>query len=98
LPVTRSALSLPISILNWIACQKEHSVAKGDRKSSRKQSNFIARYLRETIGELRKVSWPTRKEATSLTIVVLIVITVMSTFLGVLDFIYSRFFILILGS
>jgi preprotein translocase subunit SecE len=50
------------------------------------------------MGELRKVSWPTRQEATSLTIVVLIVVAVMSTFLGVLDFIYSRFFILILGS
>ncbi|HUV26719.1 MAG TPA: preprotein translocase subunit SecE [Anaerolineales bacterium] len=73
-------------------------MAKRDKKSSRKQSNFITRYFRETMGELRKVSWPTRQEATSLTIVVLIVVAVMSTFLGVLDFIYSRFFILILGS
>ncbi|MGB7094090.1 MAG: preprotein translocase subunit SecE [Anaerolineales bacterium] len=73
-------------------------MAKGDKKSARKQPNFITRYFRETIGELRKVTWPTRQEATSLTIVVLIVIAVMSTFLGVLDLIYSRFFILILGS
>jgi preprotein translocase subunit SecE len=73
-------------------------VAKGDKKRTRKKENFITRYFRETVGELRKVSWPTRREATSLTIVVLIVIALMSTFLGVLDFIYSRFFILILGS
>ena len=73
-------------------------MARGDKKGSRKQTNFVTRYFRETIGELRKVSWPTRQEATSLTIVVLIVIALMSTFLGVLDFIYSRFFILILGS
>lgn len=73
-------------------------MARGDKKGSRKKSNFVTRYFRETIGELRKVSWPTRQEATSLTIVVLIVIALMSTFLGVLDFIYSRFFILILGS
>ncbi len=73
-------------------------MAKGAKKSARKQQNFITRYLRETIGELRKVTWPTRKEAYSLTIVVLIVIALMSAFLGVLDFIYSRFFILILGS
>ena len=72
-------------------------MAKGDKKRSRKQSNFVSRYIRETVGELRKVSWPTRKEATSLTIVVLIVITVMSTFMGVLDFIYTRFFIWILS-
>jgi preprotein translocase subunit SecE len=68
------------------------------RRRSRKQSNFVSRYFRETIGELRKVTWPTRQEATGLTIVVLIVITLMSAFLGVLDFIYSRFFVLILGS
>jgi preprotein translocase subunit SecE len=73
-------------------------VAKVEKKSARKQPNFVTRYFRETIGELRKVTWPTRQEATSLTIVVLIVIAVMSMFLGILDFIYSRFFILILGS
>lgn len=73
-------------------------MAKADKKSSRKQSNFVSRYFRETVGELRKVTWPTRQEATSLTIVVLIVVTVMSAFLGVLDFIYSRFFVLIFGS
>ena len=73
-------------------------MAKGDKKSTRKQQNLVTRYFRETIGELRKVTWPTRQEATSLTIVVLIVIAVMSMFLGFLDFIYSRFFILILGS
>lgn len=73
-------------------------MAKADKKSARKQPNFISRYSRETIGELRKVTWPTRQEATSLTIVVLIVVAVMSTFLGVLDMIYTRFFILIFGS
>ena len=73
-------------------------MAKGDKKSTRKQPNAVTRYFRETVGELRKVSWPTRQEATSLTIVVLIVIAVMSTFLGVLDMIYSRFFVFIFGS
>ncbi len=73
-------------------------MAKANKKSARKQSNFFSRYLRETVGELRKVTWPTRQEATSLTIVVLIVIALMSAFLGFLDFIYARFFILILGS
>jgi preprotein translocase subunit SecE len=73
-------------------------VAKVDKKSSRKQQNRITRFFRETVGELRKVTWPTRKEAINLTIVVLIVIALMSAFLGVLDFIYSQFFVLILGS
>jgi preprotein translocase subunit SecE len=76
-------------------------VAKAEKKVARvtrKRENALQRYFRETLGELRKVSWPTRQEATSLTIVVLIVIVVMSAFLGIMDFLYSRIFILILGS
>jgi preprotein translocase subunit SecE len=69
-----------------------------ERKEVHKQPNRVQRYLRETVGELRKVSWPTRLEAQNLTIVVLIVIVAMSTFLGLPDFIFSRFFGFVLGS
>jgi preprotein translocase subunit SecE len=55
-----------------------------------KKPNAITRTLRETVGELRKVSWPTRPEATQLTIVVLVVLAVMSAFLGTMDFLFSR--------
>jgi preprotein translocase subunit SecE len=72
-------------------------VAKADKKVAHKQPNAVQRYLRETIGELRKVTWPTRQEAINLTIVVLIVIMVMSSFLGTLDVVFSRFFAFILG-
>ena len=44
--------------------------------------NRIQRFFRETIGELRKVSWPTRQEAWNLTMIVLMVMVVMSIFLG----------------
>jgi len=46
--------------------------------------------LRETVAELRKVTWPTRPEATQLTIVVLVVLAVMSTFLGTMDLLFAR--------
>ena len=68
------------------------------KKQPRKQQNRIQLFIRETIGELRKVSWPTRKEAQNLTIVVLIVIFAMSTFLGLLDAIYTKFFALLFGT
>ena len=58
----------------------------------------LQQYVKETIGELRKVSWPTRSEAWNLTIVVLIVLFVMTIFLGTLDLAYSRLFQLILGA
>ncbi len=53
--------------------------------------------FKETIGELRKVTWPTRREAANLTIIVIIVTFAMSALLGILDFIYTRIFSIILG-
>lgn len=58
--------------------------------TTKKQPNVIVRTLRETVAELRKVSWPTRPEATQLTIVVLVVLAVTSAFLGTMDFLFSR--------
>ena len=57
----------------------------------------VQRFLQETIGELRKVSWPSRQEAIRLTQIVLIVIGVMAVILGGLDWVYAKLFGLILG-
>lgn len=65
-------------------------MAKG--KSAAKGSNPVSRYLRETMGELRKVSWPSRDDATRLTIIVLVVLAVTSALMGVLDFWFGRLF------
>jgi preprotein translocase subunit SecE len=54
------------------------------------QPNAVVRYFRETRGELRKVTWPTRQESQRLTAIVLGVTAVMSIFLGFLDFIFSH--------
>jgi len=53
------------------------------KKESKKQ-NVIQRFARETVGELRKVSWQTRREAWQLTMVVLVVLFFMAIFLGVI--------------
>jgi preprotein translocase subunit SecE len=47
------------------------------------------------MGELRKVSWPTRDEALALTRVVVIVMTIMAVVLGGLDYLFFRFFELV---
>ena len=64
-------------------------------KTTRKQENAVVRYYRETIGELRKVSWPTRQEAINLTTITLVVIVIMSAFFGSLDYIFNQLFALI---
>lgn len=49
----------------------------------------IREYLKDTRGELRKTSWPTRKQAINLTLIVLAVTTAMAIFLGALDFVFA---------
>jgi preprotein translocase subunit SecE len=49
----------------------------------------VREYLKDTRGELRKTSWPTRKQATNLTLIVLAVTIVMAMFLGALDFVFA---------
>ncbi len=80
--------------------EKEKKVVRAPEKSGRfaRITETVQRFFRETIGELRKVNWPTRQEAISLTQVVLVVIVVMTVLLGVLDFLFSRFFALLLAA
>ena len=49
-----------------------------------KQENRFKRYFKETRAEVRKVHWPTRKDARSLTTVVLVITIAMTIFLGVI--------------
>ena len=60
------------------------------KKSAR--GNAIVRFWRETTGELRKVTWPTRQEAFNLTRIVIVVLFGMAVFLGTLDYLFSRLF------
>lgn len=55
-----------------------------------KPDNAVVRYLKETRAELRKVSWPTRQQATNLTLIVLAVTVAMAIFLGAMDYIFAE--------
>ncbi|MBN1537801.1 MAG: preprotein translocase subunit SecE [Anaerolineales bacterium] len=63
----------------------------------KKRTNKITLYFRETVGELKKVNWPTRREALNLTGIVLLVVIGMTAFLGLLDYTFTEFFALILS-
>ena len=62
-----------------------------------RQTNKIQLFFRETVGELRKVSWPTWQDAWNLTKIVLVVMLVMGVYLGVLDYLFTALMSLILG-
>ena len=68
-----------------------------EKQAIRKQPNAIQRFYRETVGELRKVSWPTRREAGNLTLIVMVVIVFMVLVLGSLDLFFSWLLSLIVG-
>ena len=60
--------------------------------------NELVQYIRESKVELKKVTWPGRKETLSLTWVVLITVIIISFFLGVVDLGLSKMVKLIIGA
>ena len=50
----------------------------------------LINYLRETRGELRHVTWPTREQSINYTIIVLIISIGVGLFLGLLDYTFSH--------
>jgi preprotein translocase subunit SecE len=55
-------------------------------------------FLREVRQELKKVDWPTRQELIAYTIVVLVSVIVLTSFVFVLDYIFSKFVLKVFGS
>ncbi|MFO7751324.1 MAG: preprotein translocase subunit SecE [Desulfobacteraceae bacterium] len=57
------------------------------------RENFVQKgllFFREVRSELKKVTWPTRKQAAGSTVVVIVLVFIISAFLGVVDFGLSK--------
>jgi preprotein translocase subunit SecE len=66
------------------------------RKAARaKKGNIIVRFLRETRSEVKKVVWPSRREALNMTAIVLGVTVLMAAGLGVVDWLFTKLFALV---
>ena len=50
----------------------------------------VRQFLREVRLELKKVDWPTRKELITYTIVVLVTITVLTSFVFAIDWVFAK--------
>ena len=55
-------------------------------------------FLKEVRQELKKVNWPTRKELVAYTIVVLVSVVVLTTFVFGLDYVFSKFVLKVFGN
>jgi len=51
--------------------------------------NRFIQYLRDTRGELRHVSWPTGRQATVYTVLVIVLSLIVAALLGLFDFIFT---------
>jgi len=72
-------------------------VAKKKASAAAKKGNRIIRYFREARAEVSKIVWPTQQATINLTLIVLGVTTAMSIGLGVIDWVFSRLFALIIA-
>ena len=58
----------------------------GKKKGGPKKKRItVKQFLTEVQAEMKKVTWPTRQEATSYTVIVLVVVTLVGTFIWALD-------------
>lgn len=68
-----------------------------DKTVKPRKEGRIKRWWRETTGELRKVNWPTPREAWRLTKIVILVMVAMGVVLGGLDFAFTKLIGLLVG-
>jgi preprotein translocase SecE subunit len=52
-------------------------------------SNFI-NYLKDTVAELKHVSWPTNKQSVVYTVLVIVISALVALYVGAFDFVFSR--------
>lgn len=66
--------------------------AKPEKKKEGKKRFSFGRYVKEVMGELKKLSWPSRKELINATLTVIAFVLIFSAVIGVLDFIFAEGF------
>ena len=57
----------------------------------------VRKFFKEVSNELKRVSWPTRQETISSTVVVIVLVFIVSLYLGIIDVILARFIGLFIG-
>ena len=75
------------------------AVASARRSATveKRQRTGVRQFLKEVRQELRKVDWPTRQETIAYTVVVLVSVVVLTSFVFGLDYGFSKAIVKILG-
>ena len=72
-------------------------MAKRAAAPVKKKDNRVVHYLREVRAEVQKINWPSRENTVNLTSIVLGVTVAMSIAMGLLDWIFTKLFALVIG-
>ncbi len=87
--LAKASMSKPAVLAGAVKKKSEKKIVA----STIGEPNFFQRaieFLREVQVELKKVTWPTRKQTTGTTVVVVIFVFIVAAFLGVFDFGLSK--------
>jgi preprotein translocase subunit SecE len=77
--------------------RRQQTVARRPAVPERKKRVGPRQFLREVRQELKKVAWPTRRELLSYTLVVLVSVIVLTSFVFGLDFVISKGILVVFG-
>jgi len=72
-------------------------VAPKAARKKQKKDYRIVRYFKEVRAEVKKVTWPSRDTTIKLTLIVLGVTTAMSLAMGLVDWLFTKLFALIVS-
>ena len=70
---------------------------QNSRSNQRSSSGPSFRFFTDIVGELRRVTWPSKEETMRLSLMVISVAVVIGIFLGLIDIGFGRLFSVILG-
>lgn len=89
----KATITRPVKKATAYGKKEYHPIKAPDKKGIRilnKRVRLIPRWLSSSWAELRQVSWPTKREAASKTMAVIVFALVFAGFVQLLDFIFSR--------
>lgn len=87
---TASTARPPVTVSGTFKPKPEVKTPGTAKETGTNYFNDAVEFLREVKVELKKVTWPTRKQTTGTTIVVIIFVFIVAVFLGFFDFGLSK--------
>ena len=69
---------------------RKRPAPQAPRPAAKDERTGPIQFLREVRGELRKVAWPTRPEVINYSIIVLLTVVVLTTYIATLDFVFGE--------